>query len=431
MHLVDKFRSTMSQESTDEHFRRNVLIRLSIALSSLLMVGTLIRYFASTMLLRIFVVNCLISVAFALTPVFCWKSNNPNLMAYTFFVGFIVLIVNGGLVAGGVNAPVVALLPLFPVFGFCFGGKKLGVVGLLVSFSLVAFLLIAEKSGWIVSAIDPATISAQRAAILVTIVIASFAVGLTYESSRHRTERRLVEISRLASLGTLAGGIAHEVNNPLTILVGYANQLDLIGKKGKEIDPLVIEKLAGKIETSAYRISKIVSGLRTYARDETGEPFAEVRLKNIVNGAIALCGERFKNANIVVKLSIISDESLHAKTGQAIEVVLNLLNNAYDAVLGQDTRWIEVSSKNGSEFIELYVTDSGQGIPVRLQTKIFAPFFTTKEIGKGIGLGLSTSSSIMQQHGGEIIFDASSPHTRFVLRFKKYKSISVPGEVAS
>ena len=429
MQLLKK---TRKSETTDEQFRRNVLISISLSLSFLLIIGTVFRQMASPMPMRILIANGIIAAIFALSPILGRKNNNPHIMAWTFFLGFIVLVGNGGLVAGGINAPICAFLPLFPVVGFCFGGRKLGIAGLVISLALVAGLIAAESWGWSAPLLDPATVSQQRAANLITFIFASFAVGFTYEASRLKAERRLIEISRLASLGTLAGGIAHEINNPLTILLGYASQLEHLAKS-KEPSPRVIEQLAVRIENSTNRIAKIVSGLRTYARDDSNEALTEVRLDSIVSSAFSLCGERFKNANIIVRLEKIPEEWVNARPAQTTEVVLNVLNNAFDAVSGHEARWIEISSASSADFLELRITDSGNGVPDHLQSKIFAPFFTTKEVGQGIGLGLSTSASIMNQQGGEILLDTSTANTRFVLRFKKHKSatLSFNNEVAS
>jgi len=409
-------------ETIDEQFRRNILMGISLTLSLLIVVGTIVRHLASPMPPRILIANGIIAVIFALSPILGRNGKSPNLMAWVFFLGFIVLVGNGGMVAGGINAPICAFIPLFPVLGFCFGGKKLGIAGLVISFGLVGGLVFADSRGWAGEVLDPATVGLQRASNLVAILFASFAVGYIYETSRTKAERRLVEMSRLASLGTMAGGIAHEINNPLTILMGYSSQLDQLSKS-KEPCPLVIEKLANRIELTTNRIAKIVSGLRTYARDETSEGLSEVRLSAIVSSALSLCGQRFKSANIIVRLDNVADDWINVRQSQVTEVVLNVLNNAFDAVVGQHVRWVDISSTTSDDFLELSITDSGNGIPDYLQSKIFIPFFTTKQVGRGIGLGLSTSSSIMVQHGGGISLDPRSPNTRFVMRFKKHKPL--------
>jgi C4-dicarboxylate-specific signal transduction histidine kinase len=104
---------------------------------------------------------------------------------------------------------------------------------------------------------------------------------------------------------------------------------------------------------------------------------------------------------------------------QISQVLLNLLNNAYDAALAQPDRWIELDARDQGSLVEISVTDSGPGIPRELARKIMDPFFTTKPPGKGTGLGLSISSNIMTDHGGSLSLDQNSPHTRFVMSLPK------------
>ena len=108
-------------------------------------------------------------------------------------------------------------------------------------------------------------------------------------------------------------------------------------------------------------------------------------------------------------------------------MLLNLLNNSYDAVVDQPERWIKVDVLDKNELLEIAVTDSGPGIPAPIAEKIMSPFFTTKPPGKGTGLGLSISSNIMTDHGGSLTVDGSSPHTRFVISLlKKHNEQTLP-----
>ena len=107
------------------------------------------------------------------------------------------------------------------------------------------------------------------------------------------------------------------------------------------------------------------------------------------------------------------------------QVLVNLLNNADDAISKMPEKWIKLSVQNRSDWLEIRVTDSGHGIPPGDQKKLFQPFFTTKEIGKGTGLGLSISHGIVKNHGGELTLDTTSPNTCFVVRLPALKSVAV------
>lgn len=108
-----------------------------------------------------------------------------------------------------------------------------------------------------------------------------------------------------------------------------------------------------------------------------------------------------------------------------MQVLVNLINNAYDAVCELPERWVKVCISRDIELVSIAITDSGQGIPLDVVQRIFEPFFTTKEVGKGTGLGLSVSHGIIKRHGGEFWYDMDSPNTRFVIHLPQGKSDSV------
>jgi len=221
----------------------------------------------------------------------------------------------------------------------------------------------------------------------------------------------------MASLGTMASGIAHEINNPLTVIAGQAHQLEWMAQKG-DADPKEIEALAARIAAMTGRMAKIVAGLRAYARDAAGEPLTSCSLREALEDALALSRERFTKAAVELRIDPIPYElTIMARPTQVTQIVLNLLDNAYDAVQNQDERWVAVTAATAGGRVELRVTDNGPGIPRAARAKIFTPFFTTKEVGRGTGLGLSICAGLMAQHGGEIVLDEKSPSTSFVLRF--------------
>ena len=107
------------------------------------------------------------------------------------------------------------------------------------------------------------------------------------------------------------------------------------------------------------------------------------------------------------------------RSAQVAQVLLNLLSNAYDAVESQVKRWVRISVAARGDEVEIAVTDSGRGIPPKIAPRIMEPFFTTKEIGRGTGLGLSLSKGIAEAHGGRLELDSHSPETRFVLTLRR------------
>ncbi len=235
------------------------------------------------------------------------------------------------------------------------------------------------------------------------------------ENLLREQEQIIKSSSRLASLGEMAAGIAHEINNPLAIISGYVSVLrkNLV-QKGLESDGDIIRRV-DSIESTVQRIAKIIRGLRTYSRESHDGDDQVVSIDVIIDDTLAICLEKFKNDEISLLTDIESNLQVKCRPYQISQVLLNLLNNAYDAVCEEPMRVVAVEAKRVSNGVEVSVTDSGPGVPPELREKIMQPFFTTKEVGKGIGLGLSISTGIIQGHGGRFYLDESQAKTRFVI----------------
>lgn len=227
----------------------------------------------------------------------------------------------------------------------------------------------------------------------------------------------LVASSKLSALGAMAGGIAHEINTPLAIIAMRSELLEELVAEGtftaKDVsDALRIIKMTNE------RIAKIVSGLRFFARDGRDAPSQDYPLVNIVEDTLSFCAERFKAHGVEIQFKDkqnFFDTFINCRAVEVSQVLLNLLNNAYDAVQGLPEMWIRIELKETADHIEISVVDSGKGIPPAIQDKLMQPFFTTKEVGKGTGLGLSISRGIMESHNGKLIIDNQCSNTKFTL----------------
>jgi signal transduction histidine kinase len=224
-----------------------------------------------------------------------------------------------------------------------------------------------------------------------------------------------LEASRLAALGEMAGGIAHEINNPLAIISTRSIHIQRAAQMQPPRIDLCIE-YANVIQTTTSRIAAIVSGLRSFSRNAEYDPMEACSIQSIVKDTLQLCGERFRNDSIEIKLKGMDEIiEIQARSVQISQVLLNLLNNSYDAISEKRDRWICIEITRRANRMELRFTDSGEGINEALREKIMHPFFTTKAIGKGTGLGLSISKSIVEQHGGTISINSQCPNTQFVI----------------
>jgi C4-dicarboxylate-specific signal transduction histidine kinase len=245
------------------------------------------------------------------------------------------------------------------------------------------------------------------------------------EKSIESQKQTLIHSSKKASLGDMAGGIAHEINNPLAIIMGKAERVFRAlddPKYPREVMKVDVDK----IRSTSARIAKIVNSLRMFARSGEKDPLELVELSKVINDAIGLCHERMKMHGLEIRQVGIPVVKIECQPMQLVHVVLNLLNNAFDAVKDHENPWIEVQAEyvQGKKIV-LSVIDSGHGIPEEVAKNLMQPFFTTKDVGEGTGLGLSSSEGIIKDHHGKLYYDSSTPNTRFVIEIPVLQSIQL------
>lgn len=232
-------------------------------------------------------------------------------------------------------------------------------------------------------------------------------------------QARMVSVSKMSALGEMAGGIAHEINNPLMVVSLKAERLLKRALAG-DINNEIVVDYAQKIFQTAKRIAAIVNALKATAREGSSDSFEFEKIDKIVQDTIELCKDRFRHNNVQLNIEICPGEPmLECRQVEISQILLNLLNNAFDAVAEHPKKSVSLTVKEVDDCLEIDVVDSGPGIPLEVREKLMKPFFTTKGIGKGTGLGLSISKGIAESHGGSLLLDLSSPQTRFVLRLPK------------
>lgn len=227
-------------------------------------------------------------------------------------------------------------------------------------------------------------------------------------------QQSLIYSSKMTSLGEMAGGVAHEINTPLAIILSSAQQV----RKYFTEDHPSYEKLVykiDKIESTAERISQIVRGLRTFSRNSSADSWEKCSLNQIIQDTLALCKERFSVSGVKIHFIESKDQYVHGIPTQISQIILNLLNNAFDAVAELDEKWVQIEVDRMNDNIHIRVTDSGNGIPAEVVNKLMQPFFTTKKVGKGTGLGLSISKGIAEMFRGELCYKIHNGKTSFVL----------------
>lgn len=231
---------------------------------------------------------------------------------------------------------------------------------------------------------------------------------------------RMISTAKLASLGELSAGIAHEINNPLAIITGAAARLERLRE-----DQAKFSTKVSAIQRSCERIAKIVSGLKRFSRSDDDATHAPCVLNKIVRETAALVENKSQRSAVPVELNIQSDALISCDEVEIEQVIVNLVNNAIDAVKNLSEKWVRVHLFEEGQDVVLHVRDSGNGIPKQIVDKLFNPFFTTKPVGEGTGLGLSIAKGILDQHGASIEIKVNDPHTCFEIRFPKLQSASL------
>ncbi len=247
---------------------------------------------------------------------------------------------------------------------------------------------------------------------------------------RHRDSLRLIEAeqaieikdakligsAKLASLGAMSASVAHEIDNPLTIIQGRAMLLSRSVRAGEFNRETIVESCE-KITSTVGRITRIVQGLRNVSRMDGDERFESVELHDWLEGTLSYCEEKFVDEGIPLKIGALpKDVILHCRPVELSQVLLNLLNNAFDAVLELSERWVKISFHEVAGMLSITIEDSGHGIPAAVAQRIFDPFFTTKAVGKGTGLGLSIARREVESQHGQLLYRDDCNHTCFEIK---------------
>ncbi len=246
-------------------------------------------------------------------------------------------------------------------------------------------------------------------------------IGVYDLSERKRAEeqiakqqQQLIQSEKMAALGGLLAGVAHELNNPLSVVVGQSVLL-----KETSQDPKIIQR-AEKIRAAAERCARIVKSFLAIARRKPPER-SEVQVNEVIQGSLDLLAYQLKTDNVMLTLDLQTNlPRVFADGDQLNQVITNLVLNAKQAMQNQvGPRRITVTSRENRDtgMIMVRISDNGPGVPPEIRTRIFEPFFTTKPAGAGTGVGLSLCLNIIESHGGRIsIHDTEGGGATFVLR---------------
>ena len=243
------------------------------------------------------------------------------------------------------------------------------------------------------------------------------------EAEMQRQREALYQSEKLSAFGTLLAGIAHELNNPLSVVVGQATLMQ------ETVSDPTISRRANKIADAADRCSRIVKTFLAMARDRRSTR-STVDLNKLVTGTLDVTGYGLRTQDIDVESVLASDlPTVSGDADQLSQVLTNLVINAQQALAGQSPPRrlrIETRIDSSAKQVEFVVEDNGPGVPPGVRSRIFEPFFTTKEVGVGTGIGLAVCQRIIDSHGGTITLDSGRENgARFTVRLPA-EPISAP-----
>ena len=224
--------------------------------------------------------------------------------------------------------------------------------------------------------------------------------------------------ARLAAVGEMAADVAHEINNPLTVIDLHVTKL-----KRQENEAFFSQDAKNsieKIQRMTKRIVKIIKGLKSLSRDGNSDPVAPFCVATMIDDVRMLVEMKVKSHDIDFNVNLNgANLTAEGREVQISQVLVNLIGNSIDAVLQFEDKWITVDISEKHDEVVFVITDCGKGIPENLRDKIMRPFFTTKELNKGTGLGLSISKSIIEEHGKNLFYNEQNENTQFIFSLRK------------
>lgn len=226
---------------------------------------------------------------------------------------------------------------------------------------------------------------------------------------------KTLNTARMASLGEMAGGIAHEINNPLAIILGHSQMIRRKLAQFNKESLAHVENQLTKIDETVKRCSRIIQSLRTFARDGQNDQMQATSVTKIIEETMDLCQMKAAQYSVELSVRVSQDCIVMVQETQISQALVNLVNNAIDAISDLDERWITITSDIFNEQVVIAVIDSGRGIPESVQEKMMNPFFTTKAVGKGTGIGLSLSKGFIESNKGRLEYKLIDGHTAFTI----------------
>jgi len=361
----------------------------------------------------------------------------------------LLLLVYSNYCSGGIGNPNFGWLYVIPMLGALLGNARLGWGYTGIVFLLTVFFFLAPEYGFEIPNYVPEELRAQQglfnrlsAVVAIGVILGALASQqghfrsllerinneLTYEmNQRSEMQARMVRTERAASMGSLAAGMAHEINNPLTYVIGNLELLQAgqASAETEERESTEDEEMLSEAMEGAYRVAALVRDLKTFSHsgEEKIEP---IDLGKAIDRATKMTSNEIRH-RAQLEVECPPGILILGNRGRILQVLINLLTNAAHAIEPgfSESNFIRVTVQRREGRVLLEVTDSGSGIQPEIADRIFEPFVTTKGVGFGMGMGLSITRNVLQGMGGTIEVAYSSPEgTTFGLTLQPYEQES-------
>lgn len=409
-------------ETPEMAFRRAVLVRSAYVGMPLVILGLLMRHFVAPLPWPNLVANLVLLTVMILTPILARRVRSIALISLPLWVCALASITTGAWLHGGIRAPLAWGTLLIPVLAYCLGGAIMGRVGVALSVLVFGGLVLGDKMGLVHPVRFPERFLDYALFIGFFLLLFSYGIGWTFDRTRIMHGEQLIESSRLTSMATMAGGLAHEINNPLAIVAGAVEMMDR-ALKNPEADLRKLQRYVEKAMIAVERINSILATMRLYEIDPNATNSNAAELKEVIDVTCEAFANQFVKKGIQLEVAPCPEQIAVAATAADINQILwQLFSNAMEAVSTAADKKITLDFSIEQEWVRLLVSDSGPPMSAEVRGKIFIPFFTTRGPGPNRGLGLNIAMGIATRLGGRITLAPQAAPTLFIVTLPLAKS---------
>jgi signal transduction histidine kinase len=228
-------------------------------------------------------------------------------------------------------------------------------------------------------------------------------------------------VQKITSIGKMTERIAHEINNPLMIIQGCSDMIKKLFERNS-LDIQKVEKYTHRLNENISRLSQIITALRCFSKEQKQDELHKTSVQSILDESLQICKSEFDLSKIDIKIKAPDEElEVYCRKNEMVDALFNVLNNAILATETIDSKWISIEIESYQDLALVRIKDPGLGIPNETAEKVLDPFFTTRPIGSGLGLGLTFSHTIIESHKGRIYYNPASTNTEFVIELPQAK----------